>query len=93
MLSKGNRYSSQFKAEVSLESFQRDTTIEDVRQRYGVSKNTINKWRKTFRENLPVVFAKQDRKPRPEESVDELKKIIGELTAQLEILKKTRFLI
>ena len=94
VLSKGNRYSPEFKAEVSLESFQRDTTIEAVRESYGVSKSVINKWRKTFKANLPLVFSLgQNLKQQPSESVEELKRIIGGLTVQLEILKKARGLL
>ncbi len=91
---KGNRYSPEFKAEVALESFQRDTTIEAVRESYGVSKSVINKWRKTFKANLPLVFTLgQNLKQQHGESAEELKGIIGNLTVQLEILKKARGLL
>lgn len=94
VLSKGNRYSPEFKADVTLESFQRDTTIEAVRESYGVSKSVINKWRKTFKANLPLVFnLGQNQRKQAGESVEELKGIIGNLTVQLEVLKKARGLL
>lgn len=76
-----------------MESYQRDTTIEAVKERYSISTSAINKWRKQFKNGLPNIFDIDKKHNRPEESVDELKKIIGDLTVQLEVLKKVRGLL
>jgi transposase len=95
------QHSAEFKAKVVLESLQRDTTIEAVRKKYGISNSVIHRWREEFKTNVPLVFADK-RKPRekarlqgyaPGESPDELKKIIGDLTVQKEILKKVSGLL
>jgi hypothetical protein len=39
---------SEFKAKVVLESLQRDTTIEEVRRKYGVSSSMIHRWRQEY---------------------------------------------
>ena len=84
------------KLQIVLESMQRDTTLEAVSRRYGIVSSVIIRWRKAFKEKAAVVFADQ-RNPKgkatangykPGESPDELKRIIGELTVQNEILKK-----
>lgn len=94
-------YTAEFKAKVVLESLQRDTTIEAVRQKFGVSNSMIHRWRQEFQQNLPQLFADK-RNPKqkaasqgyaPGESPDDLKKIIGELTVQNEILKKVQGLL
>ncbi len=95
MVSKERKtYTAEFKAKVVLESLQRDTTIEAVRQKFGVSNSMIHRWRQEFQQNLPRLFADK-RHPKqkaasqgyaPGESPDDLKKIIGELTVQNEIL-------
>lgn len=94
-------YSAEFKAKVVLESLQRDTTIEEVRKKYGVSNSMIHRWREEFTHNLPLLFGDM-RNPKqkaqaqgypPYESPDDLKKIIGELTVQNEILKKVQGLL
>src|SRR6266699_3311265 len=81
-----------------LESLQRDTTIEAVRAKYGVSNSMIHRWREEFNQNLPVLFGDK-RNPKtkaqaqgypPGESPDDLKRIIGDLTVQNDILKKCR---
>jgi transposase-like protein len=80
---------------------QRETTIEAVRQKFGVSNSMIHRWRQEFQQNLPQLFADQ-RNPKqkaaspgyaPGESPDDLKKIKGELTVQNEILKKVQGLL
>ncbi len=98
---KRKQYTSEFKAKVVLESLQRDTTIEEVRKKYGVSTSMIHRWREEFKQNLPLLFGDK-RNPKakaqaqgyaPGESPDDLKKIIGELTVQNEILKKVQGLL
>lgn len=90
------QYTAELKLKAVLESYQRHTTIESVKRRYGLSNNVLNKWREEFRQQAPEIFLnKRSIKNRsktqgypPGESPEELKKIIGELTVQNEILKK-----
>lgn len=98
---KRQTYTPEFKAKVVIESLQRDTTIEEVRKKYGVSTSMIHRWRQEFHENVPMLFGEK-RNPkakaqaqgyRPGESPDDLKRIIGELTVQNEILKKVQGLL
>lgn len=89
-------FTPEYKLQVVLESFQRDTTLEAVSRRYGIVSSVIIRWRREFKERAAVVFVdKRDpnRKAiasgyKPGESPDELKRIIGELAVQNEILKK-----
>ena len=89
-------FAPEFKLQIVLESMQRDTTIEAVSRRYGIVSSVIIRWRKEFKENAAIVFTdKRNHKGKakmygykPGESPDELKRIIGELAVQNEILKK-----
>lgn len=94
-------YSPEFKLKVVLESMQRDTTQEAVCRKFGIVSSMLHRWRKEFQENAPSIFLDQ-RDPKkkaiaqgyePGESPDDLKKIIGELTVQNEILKKASRLL
>ena len=84
-----------------LESFQRDTTLEEVCRKFGVSSSMASRWRQAFQQRGAQVFADQrDPKNRakaqgyePGESPDDLKKLIGELTVQNDLLKKSRGLL
>lgn len=83
--------SPELKFKIVVESFQRDMTIESVRRRYNVSKSAINRWRGQFKGDGPKIFANGKSKREGQgELVDEPKRIIGELTVQLEIIKKHR---
>ena len=94
-------YTAEFKLKVVLESLQRDTTQEAVCKAYGISGSMLHRWKKDFQQNAPNVFLDQ-RDPKqkaktqgyaPGESPDDLKKIIGNLTIQNEILKKASGLL
>lgn len=94
-------YTPEFKLRVVIESFQRDTTIREVGNRFGVHTSQINQWRNKFKKEGATVFLDQ-RNPRkkamaqgyePGQSPEDLKKIIGELTVQNEILKKVQGLL
>ncbi len=94
-------YAADFKVKVVMESFQRDTTLEATCQKFGVSRSQLMRWRQEFHEKAPGLFGDK-RNPaqkaisqgyKPGESPDDLKKIIGELTVQNEILKKVSGLL
>jgi transposase len=94
-------FTPEFKLKVVLESMQRDTTVEQVRRKYNVSWSAINRWRKDFRANASEIFADK-RNPgakaqyqgyAPGQSPDELKRVIGDLTVQVEVLKKAEGLL
>ena len=66
-----------------------------------IGNSMIHRWREEFQKNLPLLFGDK-RNPKakvqaqgyaPGESPDDLKKIIGELTVQNEILKKVQGLL
>ncbi len=98
---KRRTYTAKEKLQVVLESFQRDTTIEAVRRKYGLSNSVVQRWRAEFFAQAEVLFADK-RSPGargaaegydPGQSPEELKKIIGEYATQVEILKKAHGLL
>ena len=98
---KRQQYTAEFKARVVLESMQRDTTIEEVRKKFGISTSMIHRWREEFHRNVPLLFGDK-RNPKakaqaqgyvPGESPDDLKRIIGDLAVQNDILKKVQGLL
>ena len=94
-------YTPEFKLKVVLESLQRDTTQEEACKKFGISSSMLHRWTKDFQANAAgAFFDKRDPKQKaqsqgfaPGESPDDLKKIIGELTVQNEILKKVSGLL
>lgn len=101
MAGKRKQYTPEFKFKVVVESMQRDTMLEEVCRKYSVSSSMVSRWRQAFQEKGPEIFRDQRDLARrskakgyePGESPDELKKLIGELTVQNDILKKSRGLL
>jgi transposase len=95
------QYPPEFKLKVVLESLQRETTLEEVRTKFGVSTSMIHRWRQEFQAKAAEVFVDKRNPKRkaqaqgyaPAESPDDLKKLIGELLVQNEILKKAQGLL
>lgn len=95
-------YTPEQKLKIVLESFQRDTTLEAVCIKYGVGRSALHRWRDDFQKAQSSVAESafgDKRNPKskairsgfpPGQSPDELKKIIGEQTVQIKILKKYR---
>jgi transposase-like protein len=48
MTGKRKQYTPEFKFKVVLESLQRDTTMEEVCRKFGVSSSMISRWRQAF---------------------------------------------
>jgi transposase len=101
MAGKRKQYTPEFKFKVVLESLQRDTTLEEACRKYSVTSSMVSRWRQAFQQRGPEIFSDQ-RDPKnqskaqgydPGESPDDLKKLIGELTVQNDILKKSRGLL
>ena len=101
MAGKRKQYAPEFKLKVVLESLQRDMTLEEVCRKYSVSSSMVSRWRQALQQKGPDIFRDQ-RDPtscskaqgyEPGESPDDLKKLIGELTVQNDILKKSRGLL
>jgi transposase len=84
-------YDASFKLQVVLDSLQKDMTIEKVHVKYGLSSTVINKWKALFKQNGHLVFSSNissKTKTQESDSPEFLKKVIGEITVQNEILKK-----
>ncbi len=88
-------YEAEFKLRAVMESFQRDTTIEAVCRKHQISYSMLDRWRKKFREKAAEIFGDQ-RNPAsrarakgyaPGESPDDLKRLIGHLAVENDILK------
>ncbi len=56
MDSKRKSYTPEFKLKVVLESMQRDTTQEEVCQKFGISSSMIHRWRKEFQAGAASIF-------------------------------------
>lgn len=84
------KYTSDFKLKVVLESIQRDTTIEKVRKEYRVGHSQIHRWKQTFKERAAEIYETSHRNQSEVDNntIEEYKITIGELTMENQLLKK-----
>ena len=85
-------YTADFKAKVILELLREEMTVAQLSSKYEVHQSLINKWRNAVIEGLPELLAdnrKRDTLAKEHETeVKELYAQIGELSSQLNWLKK-----
>src|SRR5690554_6732987 len=83
----------QEKAEIVLELLREEKTLNQIASEYGVHPFQLSQWKKTALEGLPDLFERKERELRKiekehQKKVDHLYKKIGDLTIQVDWLKK-----
>ena len=90
MKGKRRKFSSAFKAKVSIEALKERESLAELSQRFEVHANMISKWKQDFLENSSVIFEKEKDKG-TDQSIDteKLYAKIGKLELEKEFLKKS----
>lgn len=93
MSKKRRRYSPEEKSKIVLEVLREQSTVNEIAQKYAVSPQLISRWRTEFLDNMPAVFDKKSAeieklKKEHEEEKEELINQIGQLTVDMNWLKK-----
>ena len=92
-MEKRNRYTAEFKTKVVLEVLREELTVNEIAAKYELSPVMISRWKSEFLERATTVFEKKTsevEKVRKEyESKQEhLEKLVGQLTVEVDWLKK-----
>jgi putative transposase len=90
---KRKHFSATQKAQIALEILKEEKTVSQIASENGVHPNMLYRWKKQALENLPKLFAddnksERDRLAEHERQVNELYSDIGRLTTQVNWLKK-----
>jgi len=89
MKSKRKRYNGAFKARVGLEAILGVKTIAQIAREHQVHPVQVSQWKTVIRERLPELFETGDKETRASEAmIAQLHEKIGELTVDLDWLKK-----
>jgi putative transposase len=90
IMAQRKRHTGQFKARVAVEAIAGHKTINEIATEYGIYPSQVNKWKKQALEQLPDVLSdgRGGNNGRQEEIEARLYQQIGQLTMELEYLKK-----
>jgi transposase-like protein len=84
------KHTGQFKARVALEAIAGHKTVNEISAEYGVHASQIHQWKKEALERLPEVLddGRHNRREGHEAVASRLYQQIGQLTMEVEYLKK-----
>lgn len=88
------KYNSQFKLKVVTKYLSEKLTVSQICSEFNVSKATVHKWVKQFKDNSSLIFndsslsQSNKKKKLAEKEVSNLYSKIGQLTVERDFLKK-----
>ena len=95
MAKRGESISAEFKFKVVLEALREESSLAEIASKYDVTSKSIQNWKKEFIDNGQSIFSKnKDLKKQKntlnekDKYIEELHGTVGELTVQLNWLKK-----
>lgn len=87
-------WSAQEKANIVLEILREESTLVEISKKYDIAQPVLSRWKTDFINNMPSVFAKKGEdidkiQKEYEEEKETLIKKIGELSMDVDYLKKS----
>jgi transposase-like protein len=90
MTSKRKRHSAEFKAKVALEAAKEVKTLNELGTQYNVHPAQISQWKAKLLDEIATIFLSSSAKntAEPTKKIDDLHRLIGEVTVERDWLKK-----
>lgn len=95
-MTKKKNYSPEFKARIVRELVEGDDSVGVVAAKYHLNANMISGWRKQLFDNAELIYAQdqeirkaREREDEHREEVDNLNRIIGQLTVERDYLQRS----
>jgi transposase-like protein len=82
------KHSKQIKFKAALELYKSDKTANQISKEYGVHQNVVQRWKKKLIEEGPELFEDNRTKKSSSDSTESLERKIGQLTMEIDFLKK-----
>ena len=91
--SKRRSFTAEFKTQVVLEVIGGIKTFSEACRQYQVSEQTLSRWKQEFVQHAALVFERPGHTDQEQQRLAELARMIGKLTVELEIAKKSSGLL
>jgi transposase len=89
MSRKRKQYSAEFKAKIALAAHRETETTAELAARHGLHPTQINQWKRQVLDNMGALFERGNgSKSQSAEQVDELHRVIGQLTVERDFLSR-----
>lgn len=83
------KFTSKFKTQVALEAIKEQSTTKEIAQRFEISVQQVNLWKRELLKGAETVFSKDSTsvKNDSKEKEDRLLKVIGQQKVEIDFLK------
>jgi len=82
------QYSKSLKFQAALAMIKGEKTVAEISSELKVHSGVLHRWKKEFLSKGPDIFEMQNKRDSEEETVGDLQKKIGQLTMEIDFLKK-----
>jgi transposase-like protein len=82
------KFSAEFKAKVVIDILANGKSLGQASREYGIKDAVLSRWKQEFLERAPALFENGSAVDDRERQIDELERMVGRLTMQLEMAKK-----
>lgn len=82
------QFSPEFKFKVVLEALQGQKSSAQLAREYNLDDQLLSRWKQEFLERAPSVFTTAQTRSLEQDRIAELERLVGQLTLELNILKK-----
>jgi transposase-like protein len=87
-MAKPRKFTPEFKAKVALAALKADKPLAALCREHQLSDTVVIRWRQQLLEHSAHIFAGQTPAQRDQQKIDELERLIGQLTVELAAAKK-----
>ena len=81
------RFSAKLKFQIVLEAIRGERPVAEIARQYQINPNLIGRWKNEFLQNGHELFESPTADNSREKKVEELQKLIGKQTIEIELLK------
>jgi transposase len=85
---KRRRYSKQSKFQAAIDLLSEKHTLVELSQKYSVHQTVLQRWKRELSESGPHLFDRSSKPKSEDKEIDALQRKIGQLTMELDFLKK-----